>query len=192
VGGEFNKVVVSIGRPPLVALRFVISKIYSLLFGAADRRSATIHANQLAGDVRNNLPFLFTEYGAELIPTDSHRFPPPFDYALVTVGLSDLLFRFVRGRGSLSVQVAPRRSPSDLHDLSTVLNVIGTHDEIRRRPDFYDLQAVGKMLRPEMDHLRQVFSGDKYEELKNDLQDIQRSDIARTRQLEEEINRKYS
>jgi hypothetical protein len=48
------------------------------------------------------------------------------------------------------------------------------------------------MLRPEMDHLRQAFSKDMYEELKDDLQDIQSGDTARTQQLAAEINRKFS
>lgn len=100
MSGPFNKVIVSTVRPPLVALRFVVSNFYSLIFGAADRRSAIVRADQLARDIRDSLPFLFTEYGGELTPTHVQRFPPPFDYALVSVGLSDLLFRFVRGRGA--------------------------------------------------------------------------------------------
>ena len=54
---------------------------------------------------------------ARIIPNEGVRFPPPFDYAVATIAVENLVLRFIRGLGEVGVFVAPASAPSDWHDL---------------------------------------------------------------------------
>src|SRR5262245_59584619 len=93
-------------RPPLVVLRAVLGSFSDFLFGWLDRPLVRYYEGQLARDIQLALKFLFTEYGARIVPNHGVPFPPAFDYAFITVEIRDFLIRFCRGRGELSAAVA--------------------------------------------------------------------------------------
>ena len=124
MSSEFYRLVIyPVIRPPLLALRFIFGKLYSLLFGRLDIRAASKNQERLAHDVRASLSFLFSEHGARIVLNEGVRFPPPMDYAVVTLSIGNMFLRFVRGDGSLGVQVSPERMPQDWHELSQVLRL---------------------------------------------------------------------
>ncbi len=77
----------------------LIKAIYYIFFGwwFDQKLSRRIH-DDLVRDVYTWLGFLFTDYGAKIIPNDQEP-PALFDFALVTLSVGDLIFRIFRGRG---------------------------------------------------------------------------------------------
>jgi hypothetical protein len=100
------RIVITILRPPLLVLGFVVGNLYKFCFGWLDKRMARQNEQRFAEDVRTHLPRLFSEHGAKVIPNEGVPFPPSFDGAYVTVAVGNLRLRFVRGRGDFSVKVA--------------------------------------------------------------------------------------
>src|SRR5579872_7013849 len=111
-------------RPPLLVLRWAAGVIYKLLFSRADEKLAKKHEEKLAADIESCLPFLFREMGGRIVPNEGVEFPPPFDYAVVTVDISQIRLRFTSGRDELTVQVAPKFAPNNWHELSTILSTL--------------------------------------------------------------------
>jgi hypothetical protein len=191
MGQAFNSWIVGIVRPPLIVLRFIFSSIHSLLFAWwLDARLVKRSNERFAKEITENLQFLFTYYNARIIPNDREP-PPSFDFAMVTIATSDLLFRFLRGRGDLGVHVAPQRAPNDWHELSLVLSVIDVREGFERR-SVYWLSDVARWLTLYIDRIEKAFSESRYPETKQRLDDVYRYDRAVTRRWETEINRKLS
>ena len=119
-------------RPPLVLLRFVLNSGYALLFSWwLDKRLVDSGRNrEFAADIRKHLPFLFEQYGARILPNDREP-PPSFDFALVTVVADDIVLRFFRDRGTVTVRASSTSAPDDSHELTTLLNVVDA--AIKRR-----------------------------------------------------------
>src|SRR5688572_41580 len=117
----------------LTFLRSVFAPVYDLTFGRIDRRLAKKDQERLANDIELAFRFLFEAQKGRIVPNHGLPFPPGFDYAFVTIEISNMLLRFTRGRGVVGVQVAPVLAPSDWHDLSLVLSAIGGQSEIQRR-----------------------------------------------------------
>lgn len=88
---------------------------------------------QLTEEIHRDLSFLFAENGAQVISEDGLPFPPKFDYAFVTLAVGNIQLRVARGRGDLSVSVASQQSPYDLHELSLLLMVSESSQNLRRR-----------------------------------------------------------
>jgi hypothetical protein len=73
----------------------------------------------------------------------------------VIVDLDNLLFRFVRGRGDLEVQVAPKSAPENWQSLQYVLGKVEVSESFERM-HFLDLE-VARALEPRMGRLREHF-----------------------------------
>ena len=109
-------------RPPLVALGFVFSTVYSVLFGWwLDELMARKADKRLADEVKQNVPFLFTEKKAQIVPSDDDKVQRAFDLAVATVATEDFFIRLVRVRGEFDVEVASSRLLHRWEDLSGAL-----------------------------------------------------------------------
>jgi hypothetical protein len=121
------------------------------------------HQRELLRAVHEDLSFLFAECGARIISNGDVPFPPRFDYGFVTVAVDDLYLRIVRGRGDLSVNVAPQHTPHDFHELSFVLMVTETLEGLGPRQSYLSLRDVARLLRSHLDFLKEALSDARYE-----------------------------
>jgi hypothetical protein len=109
-------------RPPLVAIGFVFSAIYAGLFGWwLDAGLSKKDDERFANDVKHDLPFLFSEKAARIVPSDDYRVQRAFDLSVVTVATDDFWIRFTRVRGEFGVEVASAGPPHRWEDLSGAL-----------------------------------------------------------------------
>jgi hypothetical protein len=127
---------IRIVRPPFLAIGFVLSVIYAGLFGWwLDKRVAKRYDERLANDVRQNLPFLFTEKCGQIVPSDDYHIQRAFDLAVVTVATQDVWIRFIQVRGEFNVEVASTQPPHRWEDLSGALE----NAEMRRGATLNDV-----------------------------------------------------
>ena len=155
--------VVGVLRPPFLLLGFIFGNLYKLCFGWLDRRLARQNEQRFADDLRSHLSFLFTEYGAQIIPNQGTPFPPSFDGAYVTVAVGALQLRFVRGRGDFSVSVASEYAPQHWEDFHLVADNIGEWNTSQSRPYSYSLETFEGVLRPRLAGIQQALSKDRFE-----------------------------
>src|SRR5437660_8950399 len=161
MGRELNSWVIAFVKPPIDAIGFVVKPIYSLLFGWLDRKTAKDNQNRFANEIRAELPFLFNELGGRIIPNEGVRFPPGFDYAIVTIQAADLFFKFIRGRGDLDIYVASRNVPKEWHDVLLVVRTMEDPDDMRYS-SFIFLRDAAVVLRKKMPLIQTAFSSARY------------------------------
>lgn len=166
-----------------------MKSIYTVIWGRADKRLALKQQERLATEIQEQLFFLFKDYGARIVPNIGIRFPPPFDYAVVTLEVGELLFRFVRGRGEIDVQVKSKSAAKEWHDISLVIGALDNPDEMQHRT-FVGLVDVAAVLKQNMSRINDAFCGPKYLELQQRLADFNKFARVVTKQLETEINRR--
>jgi hypothetical protein len=171
-------------RPILLPLFWVMEKTYDLLFGRSDPRSSKAQEEQLAQEVRENLPFLFDHYGGRIESDETLKHPRPFDYAVAIVSLDALSFRFFRGRGEFRVQVASNDTPRSWEDLPLVLGMIDPGFEQKEFSSFLEVEVA---LKPRMERLQVAFSEDRQADLRQRLSDVHDHQRAVIRQWETEI-----
>jgi hypothetical protein len=166
----------------------IVVPAYKLLFGWLDRRLASKNQERLAAEIRLVLPFLFTEGHGEIAPNEGVPFPPPFDYAFVTVSFDRFLLRFARGRGELTIGVAPVFAPTEWHDLSLILGLMENSTDFTRR-SFRDLSEVSKTLRPRWQEIGRFLSVEQFKNAKDRLEtEVYIPEKNRMREWEAEIN----
>lgn len=185
---KIGRLLATVLKPPLTAIGLVVGGLYNVLFSGYDKRLAMRHEEQLAEVVQNHLTFLFTEMGGHIVPNEDVEFPPPFDYAIITVETRDVRLRFTRGREQLIVQIAPKSLPNSWHELSTVLTVISTPGV--QRGSISGFNDAGRVLRLHMNEIKQALGEERYPRLRSQLQEIYERDRIATKQLETEINRR--
>ncbi len=157
------RVVIAILRPPFVVLGFVFGNLYKVCFGWLDKRTARQNEQRFAEGVRTYLAFLFSEYGAKVIPNEGVPFPPGFDGAYVTVAVGNLRLMFVRGRGEFGVRVASAFAPTDWEDFRLVADGIGQWDMSKPGPRYYTLETFEPILRSRLERLQEALSKDRFE-----------------------------
>ena len=118
---------------------------------------------RFAEDIRTCLAFLFSEYGATVVPNEGVPFPLSFDRAYVTVAVGNLRLRFVRGRGDFSVRVASAFAPNDWEDFQLVSDGIGQWDTSKSGPRYYTLETFEPVLRSRLELLQGALSKDRFE-----------------------------
>ena len=153
-----------------------------------DRLVAKTNDRQLRQDVLDSLGFLFPN-GASVEPIRLNDGLPPFDYATVTLAISNILLSVTRGRGSLSIEVASRQFPKEWHDLRQVLTVLGLSDRARDE-DFRDLWQVASLLQNRLGQLDTKFSEENYTSVRKLLADSDRLDRVSKKEAEWELNTK--
>lgn len=116
-------------------------------------------------EIRENLSFLFDDEGATIVPNEDAPFPPPFDYALVTVAVGQILFRFVRGRREFRIDMAVLgsvKSWRDWKDLRLIWAVL-TESEINDHILFLrSLSDADRFLRAELPRLQNLASDEQW------------------------------
>ncbi|MGA8734591.1 MAG: hypothetical protein WB558_11790 [Terriglobales bacterium] len=172
----------------MLVLHWVAGGIYKLLFSHADEKLAKKREEKLAADIQRCVPFLFGEMGGRIVPNEGVEFPPPFDYAVITIDASGLRLRFTRGRDHLAVQIAPKVSPNSWHELSTVLSALEVPGI--QRGSISELAQADRLLQLHMKEITDALAEDQYPHLRAQLQEIYGRDRVATKQLETEINRK--
>jgi len=186
---RINSWIVALVRPPLLLAGLVFGVIYRLWFLKGDEQLARKLQDDLAQAIRLSIPFLFHDCDGKIVHEEhGSDFPPPFDYATVTVEFLNLRARFTRGRETLSVFLAPTFSPQSWHELSTILSVLDSLNV--RRGSITDLKQAGKLIEQHVSELAQVLCESEYPRLTAELQEIRERDRIVTRQLETEINRR--
>jgi hypothetical protein len=186
---EFNRWLIAVLTPPFRALGFVVSNVYSLLFGWYDKRLARAAQGELEQEVRERLSFLLSEHNAQIAPDKKIRRLADIDWPIVTATADGLMLRFRRWRGELQVAVASALAPNDWHELSLVLSLIDPTEKIQRGA-IRDFTDVSRLLRPNMDRLKEAFSPERYAQLEKQLSEVRAFDRVVTRQWETEINRR--
>jgi hypothetical protein len=162
---------VPFARVSATVLQAIAVPIYKVSVGWwAEPYLARKEERKLTRDVKLCVSFLFTDEGGRIVPNVGVPFPPPFDYAFLTIALDHLLLRFVRGREEVAVHVAPTFTPTDWHDLSVVLSAM-QRDSTPERRLFVDLWEVSRMLKPQLRALIDLFSVDHFSDFKRRLED---------------------
>jgi hypothetical protein len=191
MGRELKSWIVAFITPPLLVVGFVFKTLYKLLFSGVDRRLARRDQNRLAKEIREEMPFLFDEYGARIVPNQGVPSPPGFDYAIVTLEIGDLLFRFIRGRGDLDIRVASKNTPKEWHDVLLVIRAMEDPDDMRYT-GFIFLRDAAVVLRKKMTLIQEAFSSPRLAETQQHLGNHAKYARTVTKQLETEINRRLS
>lgn len=113
---------ISIIRPPVLVIGFVLKILYAGLLGWwLDRLLSRIGDKRLAEEVKQNVPLLFDEkVGGRILPCET-RLPRSFNLAVATISTPDFLIQFTRARGELSVRLASTKPPHTWEDLCVVL-----------------------------------------------------------------------
>ena len=184
---RFSTWLATILRPPFLLVGLIAKPLYRLLFSRSDESLARKAEHELAADVHTYLPFLFNEMDGRVIPNQGIEFPPPFDYAIVTMDVSQILLRFTRGRDHLAVQVAPKSSPNNFHEVSTVLTTLGVPGI--QRGSISCLPDANRVLRQNMEVIAPAFTPEQYPQLKTQLDEVYARDRVVVKQLETELNR---
>jgi hypothetical protein len=184
----WKRALIVIIRSLLLVLGFIFSGIYKLLFSGRDLHLAQEAREQLEREIMAELPFLFSEWNAEVVsePIDPKKVPP-FDYAVVTLSLQNLLLRFTTGRESFVVQVA--REPHRFHELSMLLCAMDVTPEILRGSidSISGARTALKQFWPEM---VKRFSETDTSTIQSGLDEMYARDRIVRKQLEVEINRR--
>jgi hypothetical protein len=147
-------------RPVIVACDVLIRSFYKLCFswwldgwmsGGLQRR--------LANDIRVDFSWLFEKYGAQIVPTGKYR--QVLDYAVVTVQVEDLLFKFTRGHDEFIISVAPEHAPHDLYPFQEALDLSGA-GTFRNVSNATVVRDFRELFEANFGHLRTFFSKEKY------------------------------
>jgi hypothetical protein len=97
---------------------------------------------QFAIEIKKRVSCLFSVYGGSIIP-NTEKYPAAFDYAVVTIAIDNMLFRFIRGRMDFRVDVAPREKPSEWWEVSRVVKNAAASLDPGRKLDYYGLNDFG-------------------------------------------------
>ena len=113
-----RETLITLTRPVYVALGFLFSAVYKVLFGWLEVWMQRKADSSLLYDVRTNFFFLFPP--AEIVKARWYRVLP-FDYASVTLNYKNICFSFARGRGEIDVSLSPRGAAHETHELAYVV-----------------------------------------------------------------------
>jgi hypothetical protein len=187
-----------LARPVAVGIAFVIETLYNLFFRERDIRLSIEGDRQLAYEIRRDMPFLFNEHSASQIALESiynplpesFQHPRPFGYAVVIFLVDDLLFRFLRGRGELDIQVTKQYDPENWAELPTILQWLGWRDQLGGPRLFNSLEDAAEVLRPLMKQLIDAYADPVYSQMKQRVSDARDDERVALRQLSAELNRR--
>jgi hypothetical protein len=184
-------------RPCVLLVGGGLEAVFNFFFFENDVGRSIERETGLASEVERNLDFLFSEYSAVIMPIDrvepaniTTRHPRPFDWAFVIVALDDILLKFFRGSGDLSVWIASRRDSQNWGELPVVLHWLGWRKNLGSARAFSSLQEVAEVLRPCMQLLLDAYSAGKYAEIRQKVSETREREKGEARILSAELNRK--
>jgi len=188
VASRAERWVIAVIRAPFRVFGALVDLVYFLFFSRAAKRRAQSREKLLSDQIRRKLHFLFESYDAEVVSNGKDIiFPPPFDYAIVTLSVGTVRIRFLHGRGELDVELAARDAPETWHELSLVLSLIDVPEQVIRGT--YSLDDVARLLETYIHEILEQLS-DEHSVLKQRLDEAHRREELITRQWQTEINRK--
>jgi hypothetical protein len=188
VNRTVSRIITAIVKPIASMVGLIAGPAHKILFSKSDQRLAIKHQNELAEDIRKALPFLFSDLSGRIEPNTVNTDPPPFDHAIVTVHARDFHLRFTRGRGALTIQVAPFDFPNSWHELSTILTALDIGEV--RRGCISDFAKAGELLNIHNREISVALTGDQFARTREKLQQIYARDRLVAKQLETEVNRR--
>lgn len=149
--------------PVLVGFNFIAKVLYGAVFSWWLERYLQRKANRaLLDDVQSNLYFLISQAKAVSSPGTVL----PFDYASVEVLWENLFFVITRGRGDVSISVAPAYARNELTELGpTIAALEGRH--FSERDVIHDLKGVAALLQTRLALLNSAFSEQEYPRTKS-------------------------
>lgn len=119
----------------------------------------------LLDDVYANFYFLVSHGSAE---ASSSGAVLPFDYSLVQIRWRNLVFFITRGRGDVSVTVAPRHESGKSYELGLAVAALeGRH--FSERDVINDLSGAADILRPRLEALNAAFSEQDFRSIEQRL-----------------------
>jgi hypothetical protein len=131
------------------------------LTSAIIRSSPRRMDGHFATEIREKLPFLFSEHSATIVRNEP-GLPRTMGASYVTIEAENLRFQFLTGRGDLTVKLAPRHAPAEWDELSLVAMAIETPQGIRARERIGYLEDVAKLLRAHWSSLNEALSVEQY------------------------------
>jgi hypothetical protein len=165
-----NRLLVILEHPSAL-LGFALIFIAHIASKLSGERNTKKRDNQLADEIRENLPFLFADYGAQFVPNEVAT-PPYFDWAQARILASGLLFMFTRDRGMIYVNVAPAHAAQDWQELSAVLTFILNKGGMDSEVEFARLPTIALVLEPQMKLLMEALSKAQLESTKKAVLNI--------------------
>jgi hypothetical protein len=114
---------------------------------------------QLEKQVRRDLSFLFTNFGARVV---SNRWLPGIGNSELIVEVKHLRFCFIQAWGSLRVSVAPSHAPEEWRDLTVMLMAVRTEVDFDSKPEFGSLAEQAEWLRQDLDRLDEACSRERF------------------------------
>jgi hypothetical protein len=138
-----------------------IGRIYRVLFEWwIDVPMARREHENLAREIREELPSLFADYGGRIVPNEGVR--RPSDHCCVTIAIEHLLLRFCRWHGELVVHVASTvdsaRDWKDWKDVEAVLSVLDRPKQYKPLGWVWNLRTARHVLQAELGSLLEATS----------------------------------
>lgn len=179
-------------RPILLLIIFLMRPLCILLSPITsfiEVRLARQDQQKFEQEIRNEMPFLFLDLGATVVPNEGVPFPPPLDGAFVTLRVGLLSIQFVRGRGDLSVRIATLHPRSDWLDLEVLIGAIKNSGEITRYP-IGSLVTVASELRSNWQSITTLLHPDQKPNLDIALREFAKTEQIQLLAFERELNRR--
>ena len=174
-------------------MAYVMACIHKVFFSWWLDKRLVRHNDKIFGErITESLEFLFTDYGAQLVPPNDRGPQPYFDWAQATVVSGDLQFNFTRDRGKILVNVAPKHAPKDWQYLPSMLRAIAVGDTALEEIEFAEfarLPTIARELEPRMALLKIALSPEHFEQTKAAVSNILNRRLA-TFRLQSEIQKR--
>jgi len=141
--------------PLISGIRFFFKAIYIALFGWwLDPWLQRKSNRALREDVQANFSFLTSQ---NQIKFSHPKGVLPFDYASVEIRWENFLITITRGRGDMTVTVAPHNAPQNSCELGPLIAAL-EHRHFSERYIFHDVAGAANLMRPRLEALRHAFS----------------------------------
>ena len=144
--------IVSILRPPVLLLVFLVGRIYKALFGWwlgpwMDRK----YEKSFIKELQESAPSLFAEHDGKFVPNPQN---PSKGSESVTVLAEGILFQFSRWRDEITVKVSPEAKPTDLHELSALIKNSTRRLPSQQPAEYFTLRQFGRILDAHFETIR--------------------------------------
>jgi hypothetical protein len=96
----------------------------AILTSVVGQLFAHLADNKFGKELPADLPRLFAEHAARVVPNDESEYaaPRPFEHAVATIVTPDLRLRIVRSPGGFSIEIAAPAQPRDWRPLESLLD----------------------------------------------------------------------
>src|SRR5579883_1299054 len=153
----------TVTRVVIRSIDYVLDGLFGPFWAVLNRRAAQKHHDRLAEDIKRTAPFLFSRYQAKIVPAE-RSYPPLMDSAIITMEAENMLLGFVRGRGDIRVDIAPKGLRPVWLDVRDVLDVVGWQSP---RKSVIFLHDIADILHAEFANLEQALS--KWPEIEHQI-----------------------